>query len=231
MKNLFKNILAAVATASLCLLSVNDVQAQGGIRFDTFGPNRIILATNPTNDIISTSGNVSVTNVPTFLRYFDGIGTFFGFAATNSFQGNASNTWSCLIQTSKDTTNWNSLSNYAVGIPFNKSDANYYYGVSGYTYTTNAGVVTTNGTGLTTTNFYLAPWTNTTPVASTSGWATPYPANGIPYTNSGVYSNLSTPEFAIAWSVADQGNYVRVVWNSQGTNNLLGGFFLAPLKQ
>jgi len=218
-----KNFWIVAVAAVLALAYCPNAGAQGR-GFDLFGPVRSAIIT--TNIRLITN---SFQSDPIFVRDYEGIAVMDISTLTNY----GTNTVPIEIQTSSDTTNYNDLTNYAVGVWTGVVKSNFYYGVSSYTYTTNVvtnsygqGItnITASGAGLQSTNWLTLPGTPTTPTASTAGFATPYllPA---PFTNSGIYTNAnfdSTTE--IAWVLRDQGPYVRVKIPGTGTNYLYAQF-------
>ena len=227
--NMIKKILLAGSLAILSTVACHDAKAQGGgLGSDLNGPNRIFLLSN-TVVSVNFGAAGTWTNQPMLTRYMDGIAVFSGFIYTNAPPGSGTNATYVGIQTSKDTTNWNSLTNYAVNAYVANTESNYYYGITGYTTNTTSGVTSTNGIGLTSTNFFLLPSTNVTPNAVTSGFGTSY-KSAIQYTNLNPYYTNTTEQFALAWSIRDQGPYVRVIFGGNGTN-IFGGILYAHLQQ
>ena len=138
------------------------------------------------------------------------------WAVTN----NGTNTVTVTPQTSQDTTNWTSLTNYAIST------------TNTLTYYTNT-AYSGNVTGaLLATNMDVYPFTTTTPTASTAGFATPYPLPQ-PFTNTGYFTPvLNGPganvtngmtRIGIA-NVADLSHYFRLVITNSGTNEVLATF-------
>jgi hypothetical protein len=194
----FGSLLLTVA-----MLAMLALPARAQVGFDLWGPNRIIALTN---QITAVTANGSTTNNPVLTRMFDGTSVVFYWFGTNF----GSNTFQVLPQTSADTTNWNSLSNYAIGYWTTVTNTNSY-----------------NGTVIS-TNQYLLPGTPTSVTASSSGFSTPY-LSYSPFTNSGVYSNNANAQIAIAYTVADQGAYFRTIYTTTGTNTY-GGFWIGRVK-
>jgi hypothetical protein len=182
-----KNIL----TASLVFAGLA-AHAEGSL--DLFGPVRVAVISPLAAQILGSTAT-GITNQPVLLRQCVGIAAVHVMDLTN----NGATGLTLTLQTSYDTTNWNNLSNYAVGTLTSIITTNGYYGAP----------------GLFSTNVEVRPGTSVNPVAGTAGFATPYLLPAA-FTNSGAYS-ITTSNAVVAWGVRDQGTYLRAVWSFSGT--------------
>jgi hypothetical protein len=157
------------------------------------------------------------TNNPVDIVGFCGVGTITLLSSTN-----AGGTLTATIQTSPDTTNWTDLANFAlVNSQTSFSITNGYYG----------------GTNLYVTDAFLLPYTSTTPVAATAGFATPYSAY-LPFTNSGAVTITTAGAYQIGVNLSDSPRYLHLKWTATAaaTNGttvvgaLLNGVRTVPLQ-
>lgn len=195
-----KNIVQAAVVGLLVFASVETAQA-GGRGFDLFGATRNIAIVPVTQTASITGGS---TNVPAFIRYFDGIAV----CTFNAYTNTGTNVVTVTPQSSIDNTNWTTLTNYALVTTTAIVTTNLYYAPG-----TNASL-----TNLLATNFTLLPGTYTYPTASTAGFATPY-LSPTPFTNGGAITfGAGTNTIAFAFNCADVGTYLRVNVTTVGTN-------------
>ena len=208
LNKIFAKLLAVAAVIGLGASAL----AQGGFDFYALTKTVPLQVTN--------TGNGGVLACYTWP--IDISGKFIGSAFIDvwAVTNNGTNTVTVTPQTSQDTTNWTSLTNYAIST------------TNTLTYYTNT-AYSGNVTGaLLATNMDVYPFTTTTPTASTAGFATQYPLPQ-PFTNTGYFTPvLNGPganvtngmtRIGIA-NVADLSHYFRLVITNSGTNEVLATF-------
>jgi hypothetical protein len=184
-----------VACAAFLVLCAMPASAQS---FDLYGSTRkLVMSTvscGPAATVTAASNNC------VDIHAFTGIITVDIFSSTND--NSSGNTFT--LETSSNTTNWTALANFAVGNPTAALFTNLY--------------VSTIPVWV--TNNYNLPGTNTTPTASTAGFASPYLITS-PFTNAGAIS-MNTGFYTVAFRADDQPRYFHIKFALSGTNACAG---------
>lgn len=202
-----KNILIV---AGLALASVSAFAQGRG--FDVFGGTRTILLDPPASHLATYS------SLPVDTHGFNGISKLDLIVMTNSaITGQAAVSITAAIQQSPDQTNW-------TGVTYSLAVANTQY-LTNYTYSAGS----TNY--ILATNYYVLPYTITTPTSSTAGFATPYGAPVLYNTTNAL--TFSAPGCqSIGFNISDAQRYLRVVWTEGATStNYAAGAILTGYKQ
>jgi len=205
--------LSVLATAMAAMATVT-VQAQ---TLDAFNQLRPLVITG--NSTIAVNA-LFTTNGPFDMIGYVGRGVLLANAYTN-----AGGTIGFQVYTSPDTTNWTSISNYAV---INANTSVIY---------TNLGVLSAgqiwSSTNFSVTDNYLLPYTATTPYAPLAGYNTPYAAPNQ-FTNAAGNVNVPSNSQWVEWSVnwTDQQRYMRFVWAATGGatngNTVVDALWIGP---
>lgn len=169
------------------------ISASAQIGFDSYWISRTVILAPAQNITGGTAGNI--TNQPVDIRVFNGVARLDISGFTNTYGG----TMTATLQSSIDTTNWTTLSNYYATASTSVVYTNNYYG----------------GTNLFATNTWLLTGTYTTPTASTAGFATPYMAP-MGATN-GPNLTVSSGNYVIGLNADSQQRYLRVIFTPGGT--------------
>lgn len=167
-------------------------------QLDLVSSTRAIVITPPT---LLTYGTPNVTNGPIDLHGYIGR----AFVDLNSFT-NAGGAVTATIQTSQDTTNWTSLTNFLLISTTNLVPyTNGYYG---------------GGSTLVVSNAYLIPgtFTSSTPGNSSNAFAGTW-LNYTPYTNGGAITITGKGIYRVGFSAPDiTGRYMQIYYQGTGAN-------------
>jgi hypothetical protein len=200
LNKIFAKLMVVGAVIGACF----SARAQGD--FDFYALQKQIQLVAVSNYAVAT-GFATNTNTIDLSAKFIGSGYVDIFCNTNY----GTNTVTITPQTSPDLTNWTSLANYALSVNSSTIYTNIFYSGS----TTGA---------LLSTNVEENPFSNVTPVASTAGFATPYPLPA-PYTNSGSFTPAFNYYYRIGiQNIPDLPRYFRLLTVYSGTN-ILGAEF------
>jgi hypothetical protein len=207
LNKIFVKLMAVAAAVGLGASAL----AQGG--FDFYSLDKTIAFT-----VTNTSAATACYTQPIAIA-----GRFIGsaFIDVAVFTNYSTNTLTVVPQTSNDTTNWTTLTNYAISTNYSLSDTNTYYSGG----TTGA---------LLATNLDVFPFQLITPTAATAGFAAAY-SLPQPFTNSGVFTPIANglgvsgvetngiTRIGIQ-NVADLSHYFRLVITNTGTNEFMATF-------
>lgn len=194
------NTLKKIAVGASLMLAACASFAQRGI--DIFEATRTIDVA-PAQNLIGWNSGI-VTNQPALIIGAVGAAKLDIIAETNV--GTAGGTMTVTPQVSSDTTNWATLTNYAlITAPTSVISTNNYYG----------------SPGIQSTNFVMIPGVQTTPNAATAGFSTPYLAElgggTAAYTNGGAITLTAGVHEEVGFLIQEQPRYWRLIYTPGGS--------------
>jgi hypothetical protein len=151
-----------------------------------------------------------LTNNTVDIAGYQGRGFIFVSVSTNQIAGGG--VLSLTVQGSADNTNWSNISNYALTTK-----------ATAFTYTNQYW----GSTNQIATNNFLLPFTITYPVATSSGFATPYSLPNL-FTNTAATNAVNaTGNTVIGLNLQDNLRYLHTIWISQAgyTNTVSATLF------
>jgi len=192
-----KIILTAVAVATIGAQSF-----AATIGFDAYAALRTVLPSTTPTAIAAANGAGGITNGPIDTLNWIGDGKIDAFAYTNA----QLNTVKLTVNGSPDCTNWTQVTTLSLAGASSLNITNSYLLSGGsYFYNTNFFV----------TDYYLYPFTVTTPVASASLFNTPY-AYENPFTN-GTVTLSGNGVTEVGFHGYNLPRYLQLVWQASGT--------------